>query len=106
MEILSPKIVINLNRTYKKPHCKGEPYKFSRYQNPSLLTDRQIKILLLLYNDIHLSLLQDKGKGRKGGAGAQFLDYEAQLSGSDEGSDAHRYHIDEGSKGIRQSPIN
>ena len=55
-------------------------------------TNKQTDRDILSCNDIHLFLLQDKGKGRKGGAGAQFLDYEAQLSGSDEGSDAHRYY--------------
>ena len=27
--ISSPKLVINLPRTYEKLHCKGEPYRFS-----------------------------------------------------------------------------
>ena len=35
----SPKIVINLTRTYEKLHCKGEIYRFSGQQDPSVHTD-------------------------------------------------------------------
>ena len=34
-----PKIVIKLPRTYEKRNCKGEPYLFSDYRDPSVQTD-------------------------------------------------------------------
>ena len=39
--VLSPKIGINLPRTYEKLHCKVEPYRFSNYQNLKLQTGIQ-----------------------------------------------------------------
>ena len=38
-----PKIVINLPWINEKIHCKGKPFRFSGYQNPSVQTDRQKK---------------------------------------------------------------
>ena len=43
-----PKIFINLPRTNEKLHCKGEPYRFSSYQDSSVHTDTQRKIDILL----------------------------------------------------------
>ena len=39
--VLSPKIIINLPRTYEKLLCKGEPYRFSGQLDPSVQTDSQ-----------------------------------------------------------------
>ena len=36
----SPKIVINLPKTYEKLHCKREPYRFIGKRNPSVHTDK------------------------------------------------------------------
>ena len=40
--IPTSKTVINLPRTYEKLQCKGEPFRFSGYRNPSVQTDRHI----------------------------------------------------------------
>ena len=40
----SPKIAINLPRTYEKPHCKREPYRFCGKQDPLVRRD-----IILLY---------------------------------------------------------
>ena len=50
--VTSPKIAINCPRIYEKLHCKGESYRFSGQQDPSVQTD----ILLLLYNNIIQSI--------------------------------------------------
>ena len=44
--------VMNLPRTYEKLHCKGEGYRFSGYQDPSVHKDRYTLIMLLLYKDL------------------------------------------------------
>ena len=46
----SPKLVINLLRTYEKLSCKGEPYQFSCQQTDTQ-TDKETNILLLYYKD-------------------------------------------------------
>ena len=38
----SPKIVINLPRTYAKLPCKEEPYRLSGQRDPLVQTERQI----------------------------------------------------------------
>ena len=43
---------MNLPRTYEKLHCKGEGYRFSGYQDPSVHKDRYTLIMLLLYKDL------------------------------------------------------
>ena len=60
--IPSPKIVVNLSRTGKKLHCKGEPYRISGY--PSFAIDVIKRELLNLlqpnwfsFNAIFLSYL-------------------------------------------------
>ena len=46
---LSPQtLVLNLHSSYKKPHCKGEPYRFSRYQDPSLNTHTDKHLVTLM----------------------------------------------------------
>ena len=52
MVVHSPKIVINLSWTYEKLPCKGEPYRFSGYQDPLVQTN----ILLLYYKDLPIHL--------------------------------------------------
>ena len=42
----------NLSRTYEKLTCKGEPYRFSAYQDPLVQTDRD---RVTLYTDLDLS---------------------------------------------------
>ena len=46
----SPKLVINLLRTYEKLSCKGEPYQFSCQQTDTQ-TDKETNILLLYFKD-------------------------------------------------------
>ena len=36
----SPQITIKLPMTYEKLHCRGEPYQFNGYRDPSVHTDR------------------------------------------------------------------
>ena len=45
-----PQNSCDLPRTYKKLHCKREPYRFSSQRDPLLHT--QTDILLLLYSDV------------------------------------------------------
>ena len=35
----SPKMVINLSKTYEKLSCKGEPYQFSDWRDPLVTAD-------------------------------------------------------------------
>ena len=35
----------------KKQHCKGDPYRFSGFQDPLVQSGIQIAIVLLLYKD-------------------------------------------------------
>ena len=53
-EIPSPKVVIALSSTYKKPHSKEEPY---RSAVSDILSYRQTLIMLLLYKDINCDVL-------------------------------------------------
>ena len=43
----SPKIAMNLPRTYAKLHCKGEPYWLKDERDPLVQTERQTEMLLL-----------------------------------------------------------
>ena len=47
--VLSPKIVIKFPRTYKKLHCKEEPYQFSCYRDPLVMTDRLKSFIILIW---------------------------------------------------------
>ena len=49
VEIPSTKIVKNLSCTYKKIHCKGDPYRFNGYRNLKL---QEKKSLTTLHNRI------------------------------------------------------
>ena len=53
----SPKIVINLPRTYEKLHCKGEPYRFGGQRDLLALTDRHP----LLYYKIYIMKINGIG---------------------------------------------
>ena len=51
--VFSPKLVKNFPRTYEKLHCKGESYRFTNKQDPSVPKDTQtpdiLSLLLLIY---------------------------------------------------------
>ena len=57
--VTSPKIFINLARTYEKPHCKGVPHPFSGWGDNLVHTQRKIEFfiniyMLYVYDILHL----------------------------------------------------